>query len=100
MPGDNVPAWLIAPQISGPDQLLKSADGWCAALDRRTMSCGIYQQRPSTCRKFSMGGAYCMDERKQWTGQHQPDVSETGVSPSRPIAHTLLPAANPDAQAH
>jgi Fe-S-cluster containining protein len=70
--GDDVPAWLVAPQVNGPDQLLRAPDGWCAALDRSTMRCSIYEQRPSTCRRFVMGGAYCMDERKNWTGQHRP----------------------------
>ncbi|WP_287813600.1 YkgJ family cysteine cluster protein, partial [Pseudomonas sp.] len=38
-------------------------DGWCAALDRRTMSCSIYRQRPLICREFDMGGSDCLEER-------------------------------------
>jgi len=38
-------------------------DGWCAALDRNTLMCRIYQQRPWVCREFKMGDAECIDER-------------------------------------
>lgn len=31
-------------------------DGWCAALDRNTMMCRIYEVRPLICREFEMGG--------------------------------------------
>ena len=30
-------------------------DGWCAALDRNTMMCRIYEVRPLICREFEMG---------------------------------------------
>ncbi len=39
-------------------------DGWCAALDRDTLLCRIYAQRPLVCREFEMGGADCLLERK------------------------------------
>jgi Fe-S-cluster containining protein len=38
-------------------------DGWCAALDRNTMMCKIYEKRPLICREFKMGDADCIDER-------------------------------------
>lgn len=38
-------------------------DGWCAALDRNTMMCTIYDKRPLVCREFKMGGDECIDER-------------------------------------
>ena len=38
-------------------------DGWCVALDRSTMLCSIYEQRPLICREFEMGGYECLDER-------------------------------------
>ena len=31
-------------------------DGWCAALDRVTMGCRIYAQRPAIYRDFALGG--------------------------------------------
>jgi Fe-S-cluster containining protein len=30
-------------------------DGWCAALDRQTLLCKIYEQRPLICSEFAMG---------------------------------------------
>ena len=38
-------------------------DGWCAALDRNTMLCTIYDRRPFICREFEMGGDECLAER-------------------------------------
>jgi Fe-S-cluster containining protein len=38
-------------------------DGWCAALDRETLMCAIYDRRPSICREFKMGGDECIAER-------------------------------------
>ena len=43
-------------------------DGWCAALDRNTLRCSIYGQRPLICREFEMGGPDCLAERAGWTG--------------------------------
>ena len=42
-------------------------DGWCAALDRITMRCGIYERRPVICRDFQMGGSDCISERSDQT---------------------------------
>lgn len=39
-------------------------DGWCAALDRDTMLCTIYDKRPLICREFEMGGYECLAERR------------------------------------
>lgn len=39
------------------------ADGWCAALDRNTMRCTIYEQRPDICRDYEMGDNACLEER-------------------------------------
>jgi Fe-S-cluster containining protein len=38
-------------------------DGWCAALDRSTMLCTIYDKRPLICREFEMGSFECLSER-------------------------------------
>jgi Fe-S-cluster containining protein len=38
-------------------------DGWCAALDRLTMLCSIYDKRPVICRELEMGGDECLAER-------------------------------------
>jgi len=37
-------------------------DGWCAALDRNTMMCRIYEVRPLICREFEMGEPDCVDD--------------------------------------
>lgn len=42
------------------------ADGWCAALDRATMRCRIYDARPLVCREFAMDGPECVAERALW----------------------------------
>lgn len=39
------------------------ADGWCAALDRNTMLCTIYEQRPLICREYEAGDSDCMSQR-------------------------------------
>ncbi|MGR5065504.1 YkgJ family cysteine cluster protein [Photobacterium sp. DNB22_13_2] len=39
-------------------------DGWCAALDRDTFMCTIYENRPWICREFEMGSYECIDERE------------------------------------
>jgi len=38
-------------------------DGWCAALDRNTMMCTIYERRPWVCREYEMGDFECISER-------------------------------------
>lgn len=37
-------------------------DGWCSALDRSTMMCRIYNNRPLICREFEMGARECQIE--------------------------------------
>lgn len=38
-------------------------DGWCSALDRNTMMCVIYENRPLICRELVMGEYECIVER-------------------------------------
>ena len=38
-------------------------DGWCAALDRETMLCTIYEKRPLVCREYKTGDPDCIVER-------------------------------------
>lgn len=40
-------------------------DGWCAGLDRTTLRCTIYAQRPQVCREYEMGGCECVEERRK-----------------------------------
>ncbi|MDR3410381.1 MAG: YkgJ family cysteine cluster protein [Formivibrio sp.] len=45
--------------------MLRLDDGWCAALDRKTMLCTIYERRPFICREFQVGDSECLVERRQ-----------------------------------
>lgn len=38
-------------------------DGWCSALDRASLMCTIYNNRPLICREFAMGSEECKSER-------------------------------------
>lgn len=58
-----VPENLVAIDEWGGMSMARLEDGWCAALDRSTMSCLIYKRRPWVCREFEMGGYECIVER-------------------------------------
>jgi Fe-S-cluster containining protein len=58
-----VPERFIETDDWGSQTMARLDDGWCAALDRRTMSCSIYRLRPLICREFEMGGSDCLEER-------------------------------------
>lgn len=49
-------------EIDRPYVLLHDADGWCHHLDRGTGGCTVYDDRPSTCRKFD-----CRNDARIWT---------------------------------
>lgn len=58
-----VPDHFIEIDEWGGMRMARLDDGWCAALDRSTMKCLIYRQRPQICRDFAMGGDECVAER-------------------------------------
>lgn len=58
-----LPERLIEWSEWGGQVMRRLADGWCAGLDRDTMRCTIYAQRPQICRDFAMGGNECLEER-------------------------------------
>lgn len=58
-----VPKAHISQDRWGGETMRRLDDGWCSALDRDTMLCTIYEQRPWICREFEMGSAECLDER-------------------------------------
>ena len=60
---DDVPARYTQTDRWGGQVMARLDDGWCAALDRDTMLCSIYQQRPGVCRDYEMGGGDCLIER-------------------------------------
>ena len=47
----------------GGRSMARLDDGWCAALDRNTLMCTIYEMRPNNCRDFEMGDYECIAER-------------------------------------
>ena len=47
----------------GGEVMLRLDDGWCAAVDRDTLLCTIYENRPWICREFEMGSYECSIER-------------------------------------
>ncbi|MFT5572541.1 MAG: Fe-S-cluster containining protein [Cryomorphaceae bacterium] len=58
-----VPEEYIEIDQWGAMSMARLDDGWCAALDRETMLCSIYDKRPWICREFEMGGYECLAER-------------------------------------
>jgi Fe-S-cluster containining protein len=59
-----VPERFVTTDDRGGRSMLRLDDGWCSALDRNTMKCMIYAQRPMICREFRMGEYECVAERK------------------------------------
>ena len=74
MPEDIVPRNLVACDEHGMEVMAQGEDGWCIALDHKTMSCSIYTQRPSACRRFLMGGAPCLSERAEYLLRYEADA--------------------------
>lgn len=59
-----VPDYYIEIDAWGGEVMMRLEDGWCAALDRETYMCTIYEKRPLICREFETGSAECLDERR------------------------------------
>lgn len=66
MPEDNVPEHMIDRSAPGLNVMARGEDGWCVAVDPLRLHCTIYEQRPGICRRFTMGSAYCRDERAKY----------------------------------
>ncbi|MBI3919237.1 MAG: YkgJ family cysteine cluster protein [Betaproteobacteria bacterium] len=60
---DDVPLELTEVDRWGGRVMARLDDGWCAALDRDTMLCRIYERRPAVCREFRVGASDCIAER-------------------------------------
>lgn len=58
-----VPEHFIKTDQYGGRTMKQLDDGWCAALNRNTMDCMIYDNRPLVCREFATGSYECMVER-------------------------------------
>ncbi|XQR90048.1 YkgJ family cysteine cluster protein [Stutzerimonas urumqiensis] len=59
-----VPERYIEVDAQGSEYMARLDDGWCAALDRNTLNCTIYDRRPLICREFEMGGEDCLIEQQ------------------------------------
>lgn len=66
LPDDHPPQRFIDRDDAGAEIMGKGDDGWCLALDRDSMQCTIYSQRPWVCREFEMGSADCAEVRDDW----------------------------------
>lgn len=62
MGDDDIPPEFTAQDQWGGWVMARLDDGWCAALDRSTLLCRIYQRRPMICRDFQVGESDCMAE--------------------------------------
>lgn len=62
---DDVPHRMTLRDRWGGWIMRRLEDGWCAALDRETMRCTIYEQRPFICREYQEGDHDCLEQRKQ-----------------------------------
>ncbi len=58
-----VPRHLTRTDAFGGTVMDRLDDGWCAALDRNTLRCRIYAQRPLVCRELQVGSPECLVER-------------------------------------
>lgn len=62
--GDDAPPEHLTEQNRwGGWVMRREDDGWCAAVDRLTMRCGIYAARPGVCRGFEVGDTDCIEAR-------------------------------------
>ena len=60
-----VPEHFVDTNSWGASVMARFDDGWCAALDRNTLLCTIYDRRPLICRDFAMGDHECITERNK-----------------------------------
>ena len=63
MAEDDVPPEMTQLDAWGGHIMARFADGWCAALERDTMLCGIYERRPTICRDYLVSGSECIEAR-------------------------------------
>lgn len=63
---DDVPPELTETDPWGGQVMARLADGWCAALERDTLRCGIYARRPGVCRDYPVGDSECIAERSKF----------------------------------
>jgi len=67
MGGDDIPPELTERDRWGGWVMARLDDGWCAALDRNTLLCAIYERRPMICSEYQVGDSDCIGERLRHT---------------------------------
>lgn len=77
LPGDSVPGHLTARTREGLHVMDRDDDGWCVAIDAARMCCSIYDTRPAICRRFAMGGPYCVDVRAEYASHYPRAIPST-----------------------
>ncbi len=65
-PEDGIAPHLTEDMPGGLRVMARDAEGWCVAIDSARMCCSIYDARPDVCRRFSMGGPYCLALREDY----------------------------------
>lgn len=65
MADDAVPEQLTRRDRWGGWIMHRLDDGWCVALDRQSMLCTIYEQRPLICREYQAGDHDCLEQRRE-----------------------------------
>jgi Fe-S-cluster containining protein len=84
MGDDDVPLELIEVDRWGGSVMARLEDGWCAALDRDTMLCRIYERRPAVCRDYPVGESDCIAQRSmlgtESEGVRVEDIASPGSS--------------------
>ena len=63
MDDHDVPPYFTEWNEHGALVMQRLRDGWCAALNRDTMLCSIYAQRPQVCRDYELGASDCLAQR-------------------------------------
>ena len=62
-----VPEHFVDIDAWGGQVMARLDDGWCAALNRDTFKCRIYNNRPLNCRVLEMGSYECIEERNDFS---------------------------------
>lgn len=65
-PEDGIAEHLTIVNESGLTVMARDEEGWCVAIDAARMCCSIYDARPDVCRRFHMGGPYCVAIREDY----------------------------------
>lgn len=73
-PDDRLPQPTADANEPSPEVMARAEDGWCVAMDRLQMRCGIYEARPGACRRFTMGAGYCRAVREDYRRRAARDI--------------------------